>query len=287
MPFDILEELKKVLPPSSKPYHFTNLQSTPRESSPSIHKPRAQTPTKSIKVEHLLTLFHEQTPILALEVIVYITIPHDNSKIEKLIYIAKADSTGLTPQLKVKVRDVIQVFMQWLYLYPVKSYLSDIKVKKDIDYTSCITKPHDPFVSRAQRALHILAERAKGDTEYGMPIVTNVSDSKERTVPQELIEDSSKHVTRLVMFTRAEPEYLFPNSKKNKHKHISSDSQLLKWWLKTVANTVVDTFESVTQRKLNILNSETAQIKRFFPDDKWEVGDIYSNENNIHDPASN
>ncbi|VEU21576.1 DEKNAAC102447 [Brettanomyces naardenensis] len=146
-------------------------------------------------------------------------------------------------------------------------------------------KDHEPFVSETDRGLHILVERARGNKGYGMPVMVKGAIFK----PSErLLSDPSRHSTRLILFTRSEAQYLFPNSSKNRGKHILSDSGLLKWWLKNVEVILGSgVFGEVQKRKLNILNADQNEVSRYFPSKEsgWQVGDVYSDGKGLNEVA--
>ncbi|KAG7706656.1 hypothetical protein KL948_001433 [Ogataea haglerorum] len=265
----LAESLEGVLP---KGEHFilANLQSIPKLSKPVVHQPERP---HTVKTVHFVVLFYNQTPVLATEVYVYLTIAET---LKRTIYVSKVDTTGLT---KVKVGTVVQKILEWLFEYPITQYLRDLRVKHTY---KTILKPHPPFTSPIQRALHILIERAKGDKDYGMP---QIVESKTYQVPSRFFAlTNSDYQTDLVLFTRAENQYLFPNSNKNKGKHILDDGALLKWWLKSINSSVQKSFKSV-QKYVDILNSEPRQISRYFPEDDWKIGSIYNRPGKTHELA--
>lgn len=83
-------------------------------------------------------------------------------------------------------------------------------------------------------------------------------------------------ITKLVLFTRSEGQYLFPNSMKNTEKHILDGRQLLKWWLKNI-DKIVRNWKRC-EKYLDILNSEKREIIRYFPSEDWNVGNVYSKD---------
>ncbi|ESW97443.1 hypothetical protein KL918_001056 [Ogataea parapolymorpha] len=265
----LAESLEDVLP---KDEHFAlaNLQSIPKLSKPVVYQ--SERP-HTVKIIHFIVLFHNQTPVLATEVYVYLTIAET---LKRTIYVSKVDTTGLT---KVKVGKVVQRILEWLFEYPVTQYLRDLRVKHTY---KTVLKPHPPFTSPVQRALHILIERAKGDKDYGVP---QIVESKAYRVPSRFLSlTNSDFQTDLVLFTRAESQYLFPNSNKNDGKHILDDGGLLKWWLKSINLSVNKSFKSA-QKYVDILNSEPRQISRYFPENDWKIGSIYYRPEKAHDLA--
>lgn len=278
MKFNLITNLQSVLPKVGQPYHLLNLQSVPKECHSVVHH-HHNDPVHSFKILHFLVLFIGDKPVLALEVYVYLDIPEDQSKILRTIYISKADTSGLCKE-KVPVGRVIQTFLKWLFVYPLAKYFKSIDPPIKVDENANIDTDHRPFITETDKRLHILIERSKGRKGYGMPKITR----EKIFVPSpKLLRDSNLQKTRLIMFTRSEAQYLFPNSSKNHNKHILSDSGLLKWWLKNVEYvSSCDAFERVDNKRVTILNADRYEIRRYFPrgSTNWEVGDIYTDGNN-------
>lgn len=278
MYLSLQDELSKVLPPDADKYRLLNILTTPRESKPIVY---SQHRGHNAKVVHLISLFLDKKPLMALEVYVYLRVDESDDRIDRTIYISKADTTGLSFK-HIPVGKVIEVLLKWLFLYPISKYIDDMESPMKVDHDANITAQHEPFVSETDRRLHIMIERRRsGDAEYGMPQVTEL---RKFTPSRELIDDTSKHVTRLVLFTRAEKQYLFPNSAENSNKHVLSDSGLLKWWLKRVDNTL-DSFQSIDKKTLSILNADEIEVRRYFPSSDWKVGDVYTDTTNRNDLA--
>ncbi|ODV84464.1 hypothetical protein CANARDRAFT_29010 [[Candida] arabinofermentans NRRL YB-2248] len=272
-------QLKNALPKSLLPYQVIHLQTIPKETHPLIQKPTREKQT-TVKIIHFITLFHNEIPILAVELYVYLRIFNDGESIDRTIYVSKADTTGLSSKIKIKVSAILSIFLKWVITYPITNYISNLKFKKEYIVN---LKPHKPFKSPVQRSLHILSERYKkdgGDVNYGMPVE---QPSKRLTISSEkvgILESQGVVSTRVVLFTRAEPQYLFPESSKNPGKHVLTDDQLLKWWLKLLNGCINSTFQKISKKSLNILNAESRQISKFFPSNDWTVGDVYSRDDN-------
>lgn len=85
---------------------------------------------------------------------------------------------------------------------------------------------------------------------------------------------------RVCLFAKAESQYLFLGSSKNPRKHILSDSQLLKWWIKCLDG-LRDEFDSIEENKCTlaipgITNArETASYFPPSPKLPWQAGDIF------------
>ncbi|KAH3665788.1 hypothetical protein OGAPHI_003976 [Ogataea philodendri] len=256
--------------PLGQQFTLSNIHTVPKLSKPLVQKPERP---ETVKIIHLITLFHNEVSVLAAEIYVYLTL---DKTLKRTIYVSKVDTTGLS---NIRVGRVIQKILHWIFGYPIKRYLKELRVKKHYE---TILKEHAPFKSPLQRSLHILIERAKGDKNYGIP---RMIDSETYKVPDAfLVMNNNQIVTELVLFTRAEHEYLFPNSHKNSGKHMLDDGQLLKWWLKTINSAIKESFET-SEQYVNVLNSEPREIARFFPGQDWKIGSIYSKQEHLDNLA--
>ncbi|KAK9370124.1 histone acetylation protein-domain-containing protein [Lipomyces kononenkoae] len=90
--------------------------------------------------------------------------------------------------------------------------------------------------------------------------------------------------TRLCLFARAQSQYIFPESGRNKLKHVMSDRDLIKWWIR-VTNPLLAVFSELKAR-LSIPGAEPGEVKNFVtpdPDTKkllWEEGHIFCTDGN-------
>ena len=92
--------------------------------------------------------------------------------------------------------------------------------------------------------------------------------------------DNQSSKLRVCLFAKAERQYLFPLSGDNTNKHILWDSNLVKWWLKTI-DPLYDEFRQLKKARLQIPGSDDKSIKSFFPKDSklpWTVGDVFWND---------
>ncbi|KAG4301919.1 hypothetical protein PCANB_002042 [Pneumocystis canis] len=83
--------------------------------------------------------------------------------------------------------------------------------------------------------------------------------------------------SRISLFVRSQPQYLFPSSSSNPHKHILNDRELVKWWLK-----ILDCVAKSNSPKKYILipGMDAKETLRFAPDHtnndlKWICGHPY------------
>lgn len=300
------DSLASILPKDDKiKYNILNLQTIPKESKSIVFYKSQKGKPLSIKIKHLLIVFENGIPIAGVEIFVYLSLPKeivgnhnldkDNTdkkyKIERLIFVSKADTTGLSIYQRdaslnsknLKVGLIVRKYIEWLSAYPVSEYLAKVKLKntQKVKNSGDLSLTHPPFSSVIQRNIYILKQKAKG----GSPEISfSKYTTKQLNLPDNFT-DSDDVITKISLFTRAEPQYLFPNSGKNKTKHILNGDELLKWWCKLI-NSIVDDkdsqiFNQVNQKMLFIPNSDKSSTSRYFSKlentkCEWGVGDIFS-----------
>ncbi len=283
MTFNLRKELEAILPKGFR-YQILNLQSRLKESKSIVHHHKIEH-IHSYKSVHFIVVLFENKPLLALEVYVYLDVPEDQSQIMRTVYVSKADTSGLQKQ-RLSVGKIVQCLLGWICSKSICSYFESLDVPLVIDRDANIKQEHAPFISETDRRLHILIERLGGNTNYGMPKITTAK----RFCPSEsLLKESARHKTRLILFTRSEKQYLFPNSSENKGKHILTDSQLLKWWMRNIEQITSnhEVFSQNEKKKINVLNADRFEVSRYIPSGSkgWEIGDIYTEKANLHDAA--
>ncbi|KAJ8103967.1 histone acetylation protein-domain-containing protein [Lipomyces tetrasporus] len=85
---------------------------------------------------------------------------------------------------------------------------------------------------------------------------------------------------RLCLFARAQPQYIFPESGRNKQKHVLSDRGLVKWWIR-VTSPLLSVFSELKSARLCVPGAEPGEIKSFLlpdPETKkllWKEGHIF------------
>lgn len=291
--YGILDSMLAKCLKSSQKYILFNFMTT-KQSVPIIYKPKKEKPILVTKTTHFSILFSEdKTPLLAVEVMTYCTFYKE--RIERLIYVSKADSTGLPGTKDLNVGKFVTQYLKWISSIPIEVLISKLKFKNpdiNINQETDINnndnnneiKGHNIFFSETQYKLHLLEHHASGLTDDHILSSNNslnmIDYLKLLGMDLNLLKKQNI-VTKLVLFTRSEGQYLFPQSMKNKGKHILDGRSLLKWWLKNIDNLVNDW--NNCEKFLNILNSENREIVRYFPSDNWIVGNVYTKDNEIDD----
>lgn len=283
----LLEKLPAHLKSPGK-FLFLNVYST-KPCVPVVHKPKQMRPLMVTKTTHFCVLFSpEKVPLVAVEIFTYCTFGKDS--IDKLVYVSKADTTGLAGSADVNVGAFVTEYLQWVSQMPVKGLLREMKLKKKKEQKDAEQKASDApsriFVSETAHALHVLQMRASGDVNFHMPASFQKVDALESLAalgvkPAALKDENVR--TRLVLFTRSEGQYLFPESMRNPGKHVLDGRALLRWWLKNV-DSIAESWSGCA-KYLNILNSEPRDVMRYFPSTNWKVGNVYDSGGNSHEPA--
>ncbi|SCV99567.1 LAFE_0A06040g1_1 [Lachancea fermentati] len=221
----------------------------------------------TIKSQHFIVLSQNKQVFYGIEVYVYFTIDQLSKTGERLYFISKADSNGYC-EANISIKAVTEMILDYLLGIDPASYLAKIKPK-------CRNlKRFKNVISRAtnqKRALLILSKRLK-DSHRNIPVMN------ERDLYVSFDCERINWVTKICLFTRAEPQYLFAESSKNPNKHILNGQQLLKWWLCIIDNVTCKNFTDGTQARIRIPGEEPSFIMKYisatrFPN--WQVGDIF------------
>ncbi|KAK7207038.1 histone acetylation protein-domain-containing protein [Myxozyma melibiosi] len=82
--------------------------------------------------------------------------------------------------------------------------------------------------------------------------------------------------TRICLFARAQPQYLFPDSGSNGFKHVLSDRQLIRWWIKTL-DPLLSLFTPPPLARLLIPGADKAELKPALQSSSalWSAGHIF------------
>ncbi|KAK9455379.1 histone acetylation protein-domain-containing protein [Dipodascopsis uninucleata] len=84
-------------------------------------------------------------------------------------------------------------------------------------------------------------------------------------------------LTRICLFARTQPQYLFRESGKNRGKHILNDRELTKWWMK-VNTSLLSEFSTLNSARIHIPGFEKSDMRSFLlSDPRWEEGHIFCN----------
>ncbi|KAK9240104.1 histone H3-K56 acetyltransferase [Lipomyces kononenkoae] len=136
---------------------------------------------------------------------------------------------------------------------------------------------HDPlttiFVSKADSSGYFNSGQEDANLSLGA-IVTQILRVFIKTLSRPNIP------TRLCLFARAQSQYIFPESGRNKRKHVLSDRDLIKWWIR-VTTPLLAVFSELKSARLSIPGAEQSEINSYLPPDPdaktvlWQEGHIF------------
>lgn len=265
---NLRELLSDCLPKGIK-FEVLHLQSFPRRSSNIIRLPNHIT----IKTLHFVTISRDSIILCGLEVYVYFLINQKNEfdnddPIRKIVYISKVDSTGLSSgETKVKLTPVIQQILKYILSIKANNYLNFF-----VDSTSRQFRSKEICTSQRIERLLDSINGTNDEINNNKFNISSLAHSKALV--------GKKIISEILLFTRAEKQYLFPGSYTNKGKHVLSDRSLLSWWLTLLNNLITDqdTFNIINHCKLTIPGEDKGTILRFInklSSDKWSLGGIF------------
>lgn len=267
-------DLSECLPLSD--FRLIFLQSRPFQSNNLLvyrKKDGDRKPKLTVKVRHFVGLIDDNDLfLLGLETIVYLVIYQD--KVERVIFISKADTTGLSRH-KVKTGEVISKVLKYLINYDIKNYCINVKLKTSFHQRTCRGRVVDLLYDTVERL------RVEGVNYYkSIPyyrdafIPPSVLDGTNILLPPQL-------KTFIAMFNRPSDQYLFPNSSKNSGKHISDGNYLLRWWIR-ILNECLKQSQYNWICKVNIPGTDNHSMSKFLPVSsdnlQWKLGSIFSED---------
>lgn len=214
-------------------------------------------PIKGVKSTFIL-LNSLDSPSFGIEIIIYTLVY--KSKIEKLIYISKADTTGLFPSYAYSST---VSFLNWLISLSPLDLLNSLTESKW--EPPKLNDTHHKFVSHTQFGFHVLLERHRGRKDYYMPVL------KKELLNYQSSTNNTR--TRLVLFTKPEKQYLFPKSYFNTNKHLIDGEALLKWWVD-----VIEGLNFKTKHKfIDIIGADPKDVEKYVQSKNgWTVGSLFN-----------
>ncbi|KAH3899241.1 H3 histone acetyltransferase RTT109 SCDLUD_004674 [Saccharomycodes ludwigii] len=259
-----------------------------------------------VKAEHFIAVSCNKKIFFAIDILIYLLIKVANSnpsksgnvcseevivELERHLFISKADTNGYC-DIKLSTKNITRGILNFLLDIEVQHYLKNvIRLRKNnyagYDKNNFITKN-----TSTKQALQILAQRLDNRKDLCPETASKVSPPF--TTNYVLANGiQNKIMTKISLFTRPEPQYLFSESSKNRNKHILSGDQLLHWWL-SIIDSLLDNFETsgsfsgdnTIKAKVKIPGEDDSMIyKRYICKlkhrDIWEVGTIYGDKNDL------
>lgn len=273
----LLNEVLSEALPQAEVFQLLHLQSAPAETHPIItQKPdnddddAAAAVQLTVKSQHFFVLFHNDKAIFGLEIYVYVTLIANAA--ERLIFVSKADTNGYC-DCKVSFKEVTKLLIQYLLSIDPNYYLQKV-IRRYPIYQNHNSKLITKNTSTVD-ALHILSSR------YAEKNLPQNNSSKNQFFSS--FSCSNNVVTKLCLFTRPAPQYLFAESSKNPKKHVIDGEKLLKWWMEILDDIICEKFEKDTKARLQIPGEEPIRIERYLRNmryDGWLVGAIFGSKSN-------
>lgn len=198
-------------------------------------------------------------------------------QIERQIFVAKADTTGLG-KCRFSIAGITAQFIKHLLAIPVASYLDGAHWRSEEKDASELPKLENLSEYDIVNTLNELSAQLASDPAFFRSILFYLKNHDESTHENTLapIQVPEFALSKVCLFTRSADSYIFPYSQKNKGKHIADGHALFKWWV-NVLNGVLD--ES-WKCKADLPGSDSRAVGRFLPDRaNWSVGSIYDDEN--------
>lgn len=260
--------------------HATCFQTTAKECKPLVLSRAA---CRTLKSKHLLLVSEEKSAciVFAVEIYVYLLIWED--KLERQLFVSKADTTGLG-ETRISIAGVVGEFIRHVLSIPILSYIEGAKWRpensiadgndgKDNENKESASKNLSEF--ELVNTLNELSEKLVSDPSFYNSILfyskravheAEASQKPPIAIPLEFL-------TKICLFTRSADSYIFPYSQKNSGKHIANGNALFKWWINVLNETLDDTWNC----KADIPGSDVRAVERFLPaSSNWSTGSIYS-----------
>ncbi|SCV03559.1 LAMI_0H09120g1_1 [Lachancea mirantina] len=222
---------------------------------------------KTIKVEHFIVLSCGRKTFFAIQVYVFLTVKN-STVVERLFYISKADTNGYCTQ-EIGISRLTKAILTYLLALNPLCYLSSVKpLRRNLGCKEeLITKE-----TSCRQALRIMANRIL----TGKATHPKIESSQAFLSYDEMSNDLR---TKICLFTRPEPQYLFPNSSLNSKKHLLNGEQLLSWWLTIIDEIIIADFERDSLRaKLKLPGEDLKLVHKILERrhcEAWQEGDIF------------
>ncbi|CUM67171.1 uncharacterized protein PRCAT00004864001 [Priceomyces carsonii] len=260
--------IKKILPYGSR-FKLLNVKSVCVENKSPINYRSNDKPKRSLKVKHYIALLNDEDIILVgIEIYVYLNIYNDF--VDQLIFVSKCDTTGLR-QSPVRVHYFVKEVLCWLVDFDLHNYCDKVRLKP-IKLNDKTRYDGDNLVIKQ---LNQIIMNLRQDPDYFKKIPYYNSKKLDDVTDLTHIDIPPVRNIKLSLFTRSSEQYLFPESAKNKFKHVLDGRQLLSWWIKVIDGSL----DSKWSCKLMVPGSDSRSIKNFIEGKmKWTIGNIYTNE---------
>lgn len=271
---DLFSAIAGVLPQSDK-FNILYIQSNPVYIKSPINIPKSSNvKPDTIKVRHFLTVTSSSDIILlGIEIFVYLQIYPDY--VDQYIFVSKCDTVGFT-KVEFKLGPIIEQFIKYLINYNLNDYKIKPRNQNSKEEKENIESNDEDNNSHQSETLHLLnkliGKLSTNSKYYSSISYYNTDPNRATTKPTSLRELPPKQNIKVSLFTKASPQYLFPDSAKNIHKHVINGQQLLKWWIPIIDRCTLEW----PIHKLIIPGSDKISLSKFieaFPN--WSLGHIF------------
>lgn len=288
--------------PKSESFKYLYIQSKPTYIKSPINFPKnhklngssIQERPDTIKIRHFFTLIDNDVIVLGIEVFVYILIYKQQDFIDQFIFVSKCDTTGLKKLNGYRVSGIVELVLLYIVNYDIRRYRIKVRQNKhqqeehQEEEEKHKVKQGNGYVNETVALIDKLQTKLSTNPNhynilpyYGSNNFTDSTDSPPRNKFRNLTHKINTHIC---LFTKTAPQYMFPNSSKNKYKHLGNGQVLLSWWLKIIE--LICRSNSYTNdgdwslKKLIIPGSDTFAMRKFIeklPD--WSIGHIFGSTN--------
>ncbi|CCE80337.1 Piso0_003453 [Millerozyma farinosa CBS 7064] len=270
----LVESLSNVLPEGA--YDLLCFESSPFECKNLINSSSQakETPVRTIKVKHFISLLKSGLPLVGIEIYQYLSI--FESHVQRYVFVSKVDTTGFSPK-GLRIGKIMQVIVKYFITLDVKRYGTGVKPRK-----SSSEEPDENEQNYTIFKLKSSIRRLQNDPSYFNIIskYKNFNAPSGDTITFNLPQNVQ---TSISLFTRAEPQYLYPNSAKNSGKHVIDGNVLLNWWVATI-DKALPAGSTNWDCKLIVPGSDfistTKRLPRSTDSVSWSIGSIFDTDQN-------
>ncbi|OBA21167.1 H3K56 histone acetylation protein [Metschnikowia bicuspidata var. bicuspidata NRRL YB-4993] len=226
----------------------------------------------TLKVKHMFLLLEKESNVIIFGIEVYVYLTFHGKKLERHVFILKADTTGLGNH-RISMASVTKCFLRYLISINPKVYLDKATYRSSnnnhnalhsnelLSTINMIIQDLRAWSRKLKQNPHLITDFLRKDDDNGihpssdLPVIMPVSMS-----------------SKISLFTRSADAYLFPESQNNKGKHNINGNTLFKWWISILK----DTLDQSWVCKVDIPGSDHVSVRKFLPEaSNWDIGNIH------------
>lgn len=272
----LAESLSNELPEGA--YDLLCFESLPFECKNLIKFPpqAKEKPVRTIKVKHFISLLKSELPLLGIEIYEYLSI--FESHVNRYVFISKVDTTGFSHK-GLRIGKIVQVIVKYFITLDVSKYGTGIKPRNSSSKESGENEQNYTIYK-----LKSSIRRLQNDPSY-FSIISKYKNFSAPSGDTVTIDLPQSVQTSISLFTRAESQYLYPNSAKNPGKHVIDGNVLLSWWVATI-DKALQASSTNWDCKLIVPGSDfistTKRLPRPTDSVLWSIGSIFDvNQNSL------